>query len=92
VQQYGGRHSGAVDAKGMPIGPGETLQNVVGWRWKSQQSGDAVKRQAGGGTMVGGSMEDRSGCGRHVARWKTPQKVEGVLEGGRRSPRRKGIV
>ena len=50
--------------RGMLGGPGETLRNVVGWRWKSQQPGDAVRRQAEDGTMVGGSMEDGSGGGR----------------------------
>jgi len=30
--------------RGMLSGPGETLRNVAGWRWKSRQPGDAVRR------------------------------------------------
>ena len=50
--------------RGMLSRPGETLRNVAGWRWKSQQPGDAVRRQAEDRTMVGGGAGDRSGGGR----------------------------
>ena len=48
----------------MLSGLGETLRNVMKWRWKSQQPGDAMRRQAEDGTMVEGGTEDRSGGGR----------------------------
>ena len=50
--------------RGMLSGLGETLRNVAEWRWKSRQPGDAVRRQAEDGTMVGGGAGDRSGGGR----------------------------
>ena len=55
----------------MPSGLGETLQNVAGWRWKSRQPGDAVRRQAEDGTMVGGSAEDTLEGGGHIGRQRT---------------------
>jgi len=70
--------------RGMLSGPGETLRNVAGWRWKSQQPGDAVRRQVEDGTMVGGGAGDRSGGGRRVAKRKTHRKAEDTSEGGRR--------
>ena len=62
--------------RGMPSRLGETLRNVTEWRWKSQQPGDAVRRQAEDGTIVGGSAEDRSGGGRRVTRRKMHRKAE----------------
>jgi len=69
--------------RGMLSRLGETLRNVAGWQWKSQQPGDAVRRQAEDGTMVGGGAGDRSGGGRRVAKRKTHRKAEDVSEGGR---------
>jgi len=69
--------------RGMPSRLGETLRNVTEWRWKSQQPGDAVRRQAEDGTIVGGSVEDRSGGGRCIGRRKTHQEQK-------QSPRQKG--
>jgi len=70
--------------RGMLSGPGGTLRNVAGWRWKSQQPGDAVRRQAEDRTMVGGGAGDRSGGGRRVAKRKTHLEVEDTSEGGGR--------
>jgi len=90
--------------RGMLSGLGETLRNVMGWRWESQQPGDAVRRQAEDGTMVGGSAGDRSGGGRRVAKQKTHLEVEDTSEGGgciwrrktcreqKQSLRRKGVA
>jgi len=64
---------------------GETLWNVAGWRWKSRQPGDAVRRQAEDGTMVGGGAGDRSGNGRHIRRQKTRREQK-------QSPRWKGVA
>ena len=75
--------------RGMLSGPGGTLWNVAGWRWKSRQPGDAVRRQAEDGTMVGGSAGDRSGGGRRVAKQKTHLEAEDTSEGGGRIGRRK---
>ena len=75
--------------RGMLSGPGETLQNVAGWRWKSRQPGDVVRRQAEDGTMVGGGAGDRSGGGRRVAKRKTHLEAEDTSEGGGRIGRRK---
>ena len=79
--------------RGMLGGLGETLQNVVGWRWKSRQPGDAVGRHAedrtmvGGGagdrTMVGGGAGDRSGGVRRVAKRKACLGAEDTSGGGR---------
>jgi len=69
--------------------PGETLQNVTGWRWKFQQPGDAVRRQAEDGTMVEGGVGDRSGGGRQVAKRKTHWKAEDASRGGRHIGRRR---
>ena len=68
--------------RGMLSGPGKTLRNVAGWRWKSWQPGDAVRRQEED-TMVGGGVGDRSGGRRRVAKRKTHRKVEDASEGGR---------
>jgi len=68
---------------GMLSGPGETLWNVAGWRWKSRQPGDAVRRQAEDGTMVGGGAGDRSGGGRHIGRRRMHLEAEDASEGGR---------
>ena len=68
--------------RGMLSGPGGTLRNVAGWRWKSRQPGDAVRRQAEDGTMVGGGAGDRSGGRRQVAKRKMHLEVEDTLEGG----------
>jgi len=70
--------------RGMLSGLGETLRNVMGWRWKFQQPGDAVRRQVEDGIMVGGGAGDRSGGGRHIGRRKTYQKAEDASEGRRR--------
>jgi len=92
--------------RGMLGRPGETLRNVVGWRWKSRQPGDAVGRHAEDRTMVGGSAGDRSGGIRRVAKRKMHLEAEDTLEGGRcigrrkrhqkqkqrQSPRRKGVA
>jgi len=67
--------------RGMLSGPGETLRNVAGWQWKSQQPGDAVRRQAEDGTMVGGSAGDRSGGGRRVVKRKMHLEAEDTSEG-----------
>ena len=75
--------------RGMLSGPGETLRNVAGWWWKSRQPGDAVRRQAEDGTMVGGGAGDRSGGRRRVAKRKTHRKAEDASRGGRRIGRRK---
>ena len=64
----------------MLSGLGETLGNVAGWRWKSRQPGDAVRRQAEDGTMVGGGAGDRSGGRRHIGRRRTHRKVEDASE------------
>ena len=75
--------------RGMLSGPGETLRNVTGWRWKSRQPGDAVRRHAEDGTMVGGSAGDRSGGVRQVAKRKarlgrkTHRRAEDASGGGR---------
>jgi len=69
--------------------PGETLRNVTGWRWKSWQPGDAVRRHAEDGTMVGGGAGDRSGGVRHVLGRKTHWKAEDTSGGGRCIGRRK---
>jgi len=71
--------------RGMPSGPGETLWNVAGWQWKSWQPGDAVRRQAEDGTMVGGSAEDESRGRRHIGRWKAHLEQ-------RQSPRWKAVA
>jgi len=76
MQQYSGRRSGAADAKGDAEWTGQDIAECRGWRWKSRQPGDAVRRQAEDGTMVGGGVEDRSGGGRRVARRKTHRKAE----------------
>ena len=68
--------------RGMLSGPGKTLQNVTGWRWKSWQPGDAVRRQAEDRTMVGGGAGDRSGGGRRVAKRKTHLEAKDTSEGG----------
>jgi len=68
--------------RGMLSRPGETLRNVAGWRWKSRQPGDAVRRQAEDGTMVGGGAGDRSGGGRRVVKRKTHLGAEDTSEGG----------
>ena len=73
----------------MLSGPGKTLWNVAGSRWKSQQPGDAVRRQAEDRTMVGGGAGDRSGGGRRVVKWKTHLEAEDASEGGGRIWRRK---
>ena len=75
--------------RGMLSRPGETLQNVAGWQWKSRQPGDVVKRHAEDGTMVGGSAGDRSGGVRRVWGRKTHQKVEDASGGGRHIRSRK---
>jgi len=62
--------------RGMLSGPGETLRNVVGWQWKSRQPGDAVRRQAEDGTMVGGGAKDESQGRRRIRRQKAHQKAE----------------
>jgi len=67
--------------RGMLSGLGETLRNVAGWWWKSRQPGDAVRRYAEDGTMVGGGAGDRSGGVRQVAKRKTHLEVEDTLEG-----------
>jgi len=67
--------------RGMLSGPGETLQNVAGWRWKSQQPGDAVRRHAEDRTMVGGGAGDRSGGIRRVAKRKAHLGAEDTSEG-----------
>ena len=69
--------------RGMRSGLGETLRNVAGWWWKSQQPGDAVRRQAEDGTMVGGGAGDRSGGGRRIWRRKAHRKAEDASRGGR---------
>jgi len=66
--------------RGMLSGLGETLWNVVEWQWKSRQPGDAVRRHAEDGTMVGGSAGDRSGGVRRVAKWKMHRKAEDASE------------
>jgi len=71
--------------RGMPSGLGETLRNVAGWRWKSQQPEDAARRQAEDGTIVGGSAEDESRGGRHIRRRKTHREQK-------QSPRQKGVA
>ena len=68
----------------MLSGPGKTLWNVAGSRWKSQQPGDAVRRQAEDRTMVGGGAGDRSGGGRLVAKRKTHLEAGDTSEGGGR--------
>ena len=75
--------------RGMLSRPGKTLRNATGWRWKSQQPGDAVRRWAEDRTIVGGGVEDRSGGGRRVVRWKTHQGAEDTLEGRRHVRRQK---
>jgi len=67
--------------RGMLSRPGETLWNVTGWRWKSRQPGDAVRRHVEDGTMVGGGAGDRSGGVRQVAKQKTHLEAEDTLEG-----------
>jgi len=64
--------------RGMLSGPGETLRNVVGWWWKSQQPGDAVRRQVEDRTIVGGGAEDKSRGGRCIGSQKTRRKPEDV--------------
>ncbi len=46
---------------------------------------DTVRRQAEDGTIVGGGMEDWSGGGRRIGRWKMHRKQ-------RQSPRQKGVA
>ena len=75
--------------RGMLSGLGETLQNVVGWWWKSRQPGDAVRRHVEDRTMVGGGVGDRSGGVRRVAKRKTCLGAEDTSEGGGRIWRRK---
>jgi len=75
--------------RGMLSRPGETLRNVMGWQWKSRQPGDAVRRQAEDGTMVGGGAGDRSGGVRRVTKQKTCLGTEDTSEGGGRIWRRK---
>ena len=86
-----GMYSGTVEdiavqrmPRGMLSGLGETLRNVAEWRWKSRQPGDAVRRQAEDGTMVGGGAGDRSGGGRRVAKRKPHLEAEDTSEGGGR--------
>ena len=75
--------------RGMLSRPGETLRNVAEWQWKSWQPGDAVRRQAKDGTMVGGSAGDRSGGRIRVAKRKTHRRAEDASGGGRHIGRRK---
>jgi len=75
--------------RGMLSGPGKTLWNVAGWRWKSRQPGDAVRRQVEDVTMVGGGAGDKSGGGRRVAKRKTHRKAEDASRGGRHIRRQK---
>jgi len=102
VRQSGGRlacSSTAEDVavqqmpRGMPSRLGETLQNVAEWQWKSRQPGDAVRRQAEDGTMVGGGAEDESRGGRCIRRRKTHQKAEDAsgAEAESKTERHKGI-
>ena len=69
--------------RGMLSGPGETLRNVTGWRWKSWQPGDAVRRHVEDGTMVGGGVGDRSGGVRRVVKRKTHRKAEDASGDGK---------
>ena len=71
--------------RGMLSGLGETLRNVAGWQWKSQQPGGAVRRQVEDRTMVGGGADDESQDGRCIRRWRTHVEQ-------RQSPRPKGVA